>query len=190
YARSHIRPSSTHSWIGCCAVRASSMWRYAASSPTAGWPVRRVMRTCATIGSRYWPTAAPRRAPNCMTRRWPICARWPTLPAVTICWRGCARDAPRRCRIQPLSLRQRLLQVFEQVIDVLDAERQAHHAFGDARFGQFVGVELPVRGGRGVGGQRLGVADVYQAREQVQRIQEARPGLAGIVALDAERQDA
>jgi hypothetical protein len=38
-----------------------------------------------------------------------------------------------------------------------------------------------------VAGQRLGVADVHQAREQLQRIDEACT--RGLAALDAERQD-
>src|SRR5690606_87939 len=50
-----------------------------------------------------------------------------------------------------------LAQVLEDVIDVLDADGQAHQVAGDAGAGQFLVVELTV-GGRGrMAGQRLGV---------------------------------
>ena len=42
---------------------------------------------------------------------------------------------------------------------MLDTHRQAHHAFAHTRLGQFFWVELAVRGGRGVRGQRLGIAE-------------------------------
>jgi hypothetical protein len=67
----------------------------------------------------------------------------------------------------------------QQVVDVLDADRQAHHVFAHAGLGQFLGRQLAVRGGGRVAGQRLGVADVDQAGEQLQRILEARAGRAG-----------
>jgi hypothetical protein len=45
-----------------------------------------------------------------------------------------------------------------------------------AGLGQLVRVELAVRGGRRVAGQRLGVADVDQPREELQRVLEAGAG--------------
>src|SRR5690606_16640141 len=60
-----------------------------------------------------------------------------------------------------------LAQVLEDVIDVLDADGQAHQVAGDAGAGQFLVIELTV-GGRGrMAGQRLGVADVHQAHHQL-----------------------
>ena len=73
-----------------------------------------------------------------------------------------------------------LRQVGLQVIDVLDADRQAHHAFAHTGLGQFFGVELAVGGGCWVRGQRLRVANVDEAREELQSIQEARTGRARV----------
>ena len=44
-------------------------------------------------------------------------------------------------------------------------------------------VELAVRGGGRMRGQRLGVADVDQAREQAQRVEKARPAARGSASL-------
>ena len=52
---------------------------------------------------------------------------------------------------------------------MLDADRQAQHAFRDARVGQLGRIERAV-GGRGrMRRQRLGIADIDQAGEQLQR---------------------
>ena len=71
---------------------------------------------------------------------------------------------------------------------MLDAHRQAHHAFAHTRLGQFFWVELAVCGGRRVRGQGLGIADVHQTGEQLQCVEEARARGArvGIAALEAE----
>ncbi len=71
---------------------------------------------------------------------------------------------------------------------MLDADRQSHHVFGDAGLLHFLGAELAVGGGRRVAGEALGVADVHQARDQLQRILEAPA--AGHAAFDAEGEDA
>jgi hypothetical protein len=84
----------------------------------------------------------------------------PAMGAGSSCCRLC-HEAPagggRRLRRV-----QGLFQVCAQVVDMLDAHGQAQHAFGHAGLGQFFGIELAVRGGRRVRGQRLGVADVDQ----------------------------
>ena len=56
---------------------------------------------------------------------------------------GCAVGGLTRSRSHR---RQRLVQVFQQVVDVLDANRQPHHVGLDAGFGQLGGIELAVGG--------------------------------------------
>ena len=73
---------------------------------------------------------------------------------------------------------------------MLDTDGQAHHAFAHTGLDQLGSVQLAVSGGGRVGRQRLGVANVHQAREQLQRIEEACAGFAASVALEAERQNA
>lgn len=75
---------------------------------------------------------------------------------------------------------QRLLQICLQVIDMLDANRQAHHVLRDAGFGQFGRIELAVGGRCRMGRQRFGVADIHQPREQLQRIEHPRTGGARV----------
>src|SRR6218665_413363 len=58
-ARSCTRPSSIPSSTGCCAARASTPWRSAASSPTAAWPAPGAMRRCATTPRSGLPSGAP-----------------------------------------------------------------------------------------------------------------------------------
>ncbi len=83
--------------------------------------------------------------------------------------------------------RQRLIEIGEQVVDMLNADRQSHGFLADAGLAQFVGRKLAVRGGSRVGGERFGVADIDEPREQAQRVLERRAGCAA--ALHAERQD-
>jgi hypothetical protein len=60
----------------------------------------------------------------------------------------------------PLHRCQRLLQVGPQIIDMLDADGQAHHVGTDACLGQFGRVELAVGGAGRMAGRRLGVTNV------------------------------
>ena len=48
---------------------------------------------------------------------------------------------------------QRLLQIGQQVVDVLDAHRQPHHVNADPGLGQFVRAELTVRGAGRLAGE-------------------------------------
>src|SRR4051812_24111254 len=83
---------------------------------------------------------------------------------------------------------ERLFQVGEQVVDVLDAERQPDRLLADARLVELGRRELPMRRRRRMRRQRLGVTDVDQPREELQRVEEARTGLAPLPCrrLDAE----
>jgi hypothetical protein len=62
--------------------------------------------------------------------------------------------------------------VGDDVVDVLDAHRDAHQILRDAGARQFLGVELAVRGRGRVAGERLGVADVDQPQDHLQRVDE------------------
>uniref|UniRef100_A0A0N4ZJU5 NAD-specific glutamate dehydrogenase n=1 Tax=Parastrongyloides trichosuri TaxID=131310 RepID=A0A0N4ZJU5_PARTI len=92
--------------------------------------------------------------------------------------RGDHADAGRDVIHAALDGGQRLLQIGDQVVDVLDADGQAHRVLGHARLLQFVRRQLAV-GGRGrVADQRLGVADVDQTGEDLHRVLEAGARLA------------
>ena len=54
---------------------------------------------------------------------------------------------------------QRLIKVFENVFNVLDAYAQPDRFWAHARVFQLFGVHLAVSGRRGVAGERLDVAD-------------------------------
>ena len=89
----------------------------------------------------------------------------------------------------PLTRRsQRLINIRHQVIDMLDANRQADHVDTDAGFGHFCRGQLAVGGAGRVAGERFGVADVDQAGDQLQRVDETPARFCP--ALDAEAEDA
>src|SRR5690606_16247338 len=94
-----------------------------------------------------------------------------------------AREAPRRCLSGP----ERLVEVPEDVVDVLDADAQPHEVGAHAGRGLLVGRELAVRGRRGMDREALRVADVGEVAEQLQALDELLAGLDA--ALDAEAHD-
>ena len=79
----------------------------------------------------------------------------------------------------------RLVEIGDDVADVLDAHREPHHFRRHAGGGLLLRRQLLVRGRGGVDHQRLGVADVRQQAEQLQRVDELLARL--VAALDAER---
>src|SRR5690606_34311225 len=79
------------------------------------------------------------------------------------------------------------LEVGEDVVDVLDADGEAHESRRDARLRLLLDGELAVRGGRRVDDERAHVADVRDVGVQLQGGDERLPGLAAAVEL--ERQD-
>jgi hypothetical protein len=79
---------------------------------------------------------------------------------------------------------QRLIEIGENVVDVLDADREADHLRPHAGFLLLRGRHLTVRGRCRVAGERLGVAHVDQPLEQLQRVVELLAGLEP--ASDAE----
>ena len=70
---------------------------------------------------------------------------------------------------------ERLVQVLDDVVDVLDADREPHQILGDAGGCELLGRELAVGGGGRMGGEGLGVADVDQPGDELQRVDEPSP---------------
>jgi hypothetical protein len=81
-----------------------------------------------------------------------------------------------------------LVEVRDQVVHVLDADRQPHEVLRHAGVVELLGGELRVRRGRVVDRQRLGVADVGEVAEQLQRLDE--PPAAVASGRDAEADQA
>lgn len=82
----------------------------------------------------------------CSRRSGTGCAR-PQAPSAPL------RGKPRSGAGGGSHLRQRLLQIGHQIVDVLDANGQANHVGTHASFFHLVGVELAVGGGGGVAGE-------------------------------------
>ena len=76
-----------------------------------------------------------------------------------------------------LALLQRLTEILENVVDVLDAHAEPNHLRRDANLRLLLRRELPVRSGRRMTRQRLGIAHIHHALEQAERIEAlpARP---------------
>ena len=72
----------------------------------------------------------------------------------------------------PLCDRQRLVEIPLDVRQVFDADGQADVVVGHAGERLFFHIQLAVGGGRRVDGQRTGITDVRQMREQLQVINE------------------
>src|SRR5262245_4552993 len=80
---------------------------------------------------------------------------------------------------------ERLVEVGDDIVDVLDADREAHVA-GRHAAGELVRrAQLPVRGRSRMDGERPGIADVGHVVEEVERVDEARSGLAALHQLEA-----
>src|SRR5271157_13454 len=79
---------------------------------------------------------------------------------------------------------QGLVQIREDVVDVLDTDAQANELGSDTSLTLLPLVELRVSGRRGVNSQALGIADIGQVREELQRVDELGPRLPA--SLDAE----
>src|SRR4051812_35238095 len=84
--------------------------------------------------------------------------------------------------------RERLVEVLDDVVDVLDPDREAHGVLGDAGQRELLVVELRVRRGGVVDRERLRVTDVRQVAEQAEALDEALARLEA--ALDAEGDEA
>ena len=69
---------------------------------------------------------------------------------------------------------------------MLDAHAQAYHIGTDACCGEFCIVKLTVGRCSGMGSQRFGIADIHQAQEELQCVNELRAGFTS--AFNTETQ--
>src|SRR5690554_1691372 len=90
-------------------------------------------------------------------------------------------------RRSALASSQGLIEVGEDIVDMLDADGEAHHIGGYPGPGELLVVELAVGGGGRDRRAALGVADVDQPQDHAKGVVETRPRLAA--ALDAEAED-
>src|SRR6185312_10021721 len=72
---------------------------------------------------------------------------------------------------------ERLIEVGEDVVDVLDPDAQPDHLGPNAGLLLFFGGHLAVGRRRGMAGERFGVADIDEALEQLEAVIEALAGL-------------
>src|SRR5262249_44169096 len=70
-------------------------------------------------------------------------------------------------------------------VNMLNADAQANHLWRNTGVALFLRRHLPVRRRRRVAGQRLGVAEIHQSADELQRIVEAYGGFGA--ALDSKR---
>src|SRR5690606_29491226 len=97
---------------------------------------------------------------------------------------GCDRSQAAVAWSDALRLGEGLVDIGDDVVDMLDAHRNAHQVFRNASPRQLFRAELAVRGRSRVAGQRLGVADIDQPQDHVQRVDELAACFH--TALDAE----
>ena len=81
-----------------------------------------------------------------------------------------------------------LIEVGEDVVDVLDPDREPHRILRYARGRQLLLVQLRMSRGCIVDRKRLGIADVGQVAEELQALDELAPALPS--SLDAEADQA
>src|SRR5271157_1645012 len=82
------------------------------------------------------------------------------------------------------SLRQRLIEILDQVLGVFDSHREAHQAVGDADGLPLFRRHGPVAGGSGVHNQRAGIAQAGSAEKNLHSIHDALATL--VTSLDFE----
>src|SRR4051794_29750580 len=68
-------------------------------------------------------------------------------------------------------LRQRVLKILDQIVDMFEAGGIADEAFADAEFGARIRRQALMRRGRGMGDEALGVAEIVRYPRQFQRVE-------------------
>src|SRR5690554_5603610 len=101
--------------------------------------------------------------------------------------KGATPCYPRIISSSDLAGGQGLVDVRQDIVDMLDADGEAHHIGGYPGPGVLLVVELAVGGGGRDRRAALGVADVDQPQDHAKGVVETRPRLAA--ALDAEAED-
>src|SRR5512137_1708813 len=82
---------------------------------------------------------------------------------------------------------QRLIQVPENIVDLLETNAQADKIGADASADLLFGAQLAVGGGSRMDGQAFGIPDVCQVTEELQALDELLPGFRA--AFDAKTED-
>ena len=133
--------------------------------------------------SGWRPAAASRRPPGETAHPAPIPRPLPELVAgscsssISCHLRRWLRAAFLRSRQFAGCCAQPVIEVGDDVANVLDADGQADQFRRHSGVALFRLAELLVSGGSGMNHQRLGIADIGQQAEQLQRIDEALAGL-------------
>src|SRR3546814_7662615 len=99
----------------------------------------------------------------------------------------------REGRVDPCAVRRSdggksLVDIDNDVVDMLDADRQAHEILGNAGAGELFRVELSVCRRRRMAGERFRVADIDQPQDHLEPVDELCARF--LSALDAEVQNA
>src|SRR5690242_3515207 len=81
---------------------------------------------------------------------------------------------------------QRLVEIGDDVFDMLEADREADIAVGDAGLALLLGRELRMRGRRRMDRERARIADISDVVAHLQRLDEAAPRIASAVELEAD----
>src|SRR5260221_12040829 len=88
--------------------------------------------------------------------------------------------------IRPLTSRflQRRVQILDQVVAVFESGRESDQTFADPEFGARLRRQPLMRGGRRMGDEALGVAEIVGNPRNLQRVERAERGR--LAALDLE----
>src|ERR1043166_2051521 len=86
-----------------------------------------------------------------------------------------------------LRLVERLLEVGEDVVLMLDAERQADIAVGDAGLQLLLGGQLRMRRRRRMNREAARIADIGDVIEHLERVDKAPPGILAALQFEAEQ---
>src|SRR5947207_15224488 len=87
-------------------------------------------------------------------------------------------------------LRQRVLKVLDQIVDMLQPRGVADKTFADAEFGARIRRQALMRRGRGMGDEALGVAEIVRDPRQFQRVEAAERSRLAALHLKADQRRA
>src|SRR3989442_15117043 len=87
-------------------------------------------------------------------------------------------------------LLQRCRKILDQIIDMFEPGREADETFADAEFGTRFRRQPLMRGGRRMGDEALGVAEIVRDARDPQRVEAAERGLLAALDLEADQRRA
>jgi hypothetical protein len=88
---------------------------------------------------------------------------------------------------QELRYCERLIEIGNDVVDVLNSDGKSNVAFGDASPRLLLGCELRMCRTGGVNGERTGVADIRDVIEHLEAVNEFETGIAAASKLEADQ---